>query len=143
MLFVSARCPQNMQDTAQRLPQSWPPGVSGNPHGSESKARQRARIDELVAAWCRPHGGVSVLSPAELHIARMAAELSLHRPKRHVDALHAASVFSRLMSQCGLATRYGRPRDVVAEPWEPSLDEYRAKIDDALASLQRGGDDGR
>jgi hypothetical protein len=43
-----------MQNTAQTKPHLWPPGVSGNPAGSLTKAARRERVHKIVEAWAAP-----------------------------------------------------------------------------------------
>src|SRR5262245_33100096 len=66
---------------------------------AESKVARRERIERICAEWCRPFGGLAVLQPAELALLRTAAELSLHCPRRHEDAIRCANTISRIMAQ--------------------------------------------
>jgi hypothetical protein len=96
----------------------WQKGVSGNPAGKESLARRRERIEATVEAWCAPYGGPSILQPAEMALVRRAAELSLCRPRRHEDVIRYTNAISRILAQCGLATRH--ERELVVEEVPPA-----------------------
>jgi hypothetical protein len=102
---------------------TWVKGVSQNPRGRETKAQRLARIEAIIAGWCEPFGGVAVLQPAELALLRTAAELSLHHPRRAEDAVRYANTISRILAQCGLATKHARP---ARESAVQSLSQYLA-----------------
>jgi hypothetical protein len=53
----------------------WVPGRSQNPKGRESKAQRHARRERIIEEWCKPHGGLAALRPAELMLLHEAAEL--------------------------------------------------------------------
>jgi hypothetical protein len=108
----------------------WKPGVSANPAGKESRAARRARIEIIVAEWARPFGGIGVLAPAELMLARKAAELSLCRPKRAEDTIRYCNTVGRLLAQCGLANKHER------EPIEPEETPPSAPAFNALNWLR-------
>jgi hypothetical protein len=131
-----------MQDAEQAGEQSrrlgnpsWTPGVSQNPAGRESKAQRRERIERIVAGWCEPFGGPSILQPAEYALLRTAAELTLHRPRRHEDAVRYANTISRILAQCGLANKH--ERQPIEEPYEPPAKSAADIIGEHLDRLQR------
>src|SRR5262249_19838399 len=104
------------QGTDQKRPHLYKPGVSGHPAGKESKAARTARRDAIMTAWAQPHGGLAVLTPAELELLRIAAELSMCRPRNAEDRVRHANSISRILAQVGFTDR-GRRR---AEPEPPS-----------------------
>ena len=71
----------------------FPPGVSGYPHGRESKASRTARRERLIAHWTAPYGGIDALKPAELDLLHQAAELHLRniRARKAEDAVRIAN----------------------------------------------------
>jgi hypothetical protein len=54
-------------------PHRFRPGESGNPGG---KRAQRLRLEQKVAEYAAPYGGVAALAPDEIELLRQAAILS-------------------------------------------------------------------
>ena len=99
---------------------AWIRGVSQNPHGRESRAKRRARIDMIVADWCQSAGGVERFNPAELALLAKAAEMTLVLPRDPGNQVRVLNSVRSVLSQCGLL---GRKR----EPAKLSLAEYLAR----------------
>jgi hypothetical protein len=114
------------QTNEPRRAGQFPPGVSGYPHGRESKARRTARREKLIERWLAPHGGVGAVSPAELDLLHQAAELQLRniRAARAEDAVRICNAIAKVMAMVGLVGRDGQPAAALVEPQpEPEPEE--------------------
>src|SRR5262249_44131882 len=99
------------------LPHAFRPGQSGNPRGRESNANRKARIAQIVAAWCKPYGAPDVvLAPAEYALALKAAELSLAQARRHEDAVRICNALRAALDRVGLTSRHQREREAIEQP---------------------------
>jgi hypothetical protein len=120
-----------------RPSRGFPPGVSGHPHGRESKAARTARRERLISRWCEPYGGVSALEPAELDLLHQAAELHLRniRARKAEDAVRIANCISKILAQVGLVNRE-QPREQVEvepEPVPVPAESAREQIERGIA----------
>jgi hypothetical protein len=95
---------------------NWVPGRSQNPKGRESKAQRHARRERIIEEWCKPHGGLAALRPAELMLLHEAAELMLVRVRNSVEQLRRARMISAIMQQVGFVGKRDRRR----QPEPPS-----------------------
>jgi len=95
---------------------NWVPGRSQNPKGRESKAQRHARRERIIEEWCKPHGGLASLRPAELMLLHEAAELMLVRVRNSVDQVRRANTISKILAQVGFVDKRGRRR----QPEPPS-----------------------
>src|SRR6266508_3211547 len=110
---------------------NWVPGRSQNPKGRESKAQRHARRERIIEEWCKPHGGLAALRPAELVLLHEAAELMIVRVRNSVDQVRRAKTISKILQQVGFVDRHDRRRGPAAPsqfdhlrplgrgPWQP------------------------
>jgi hypothetical protein len=113
----------------------FPPGVSGYPHGRESKAARTARRERLISRWCEPYGGISALEPAELDLLHQAAELHLRniRARKAEDAVRIANCISKILAQVGLVNREQPREQVEVEPEPVPAESAREQIERGIA----------
>jgi hypothetical protein len=95
---------------------NWVPGRSQNPKGRETKAQRHARRERIIEEWCKPHGGLAALRPAELMLLHEAAELMLVRVRNSVEQLRRAGMISAILQQLGFVAK----RDRRGQPDPPS-----------------------
>jgi hypothetical protein len=120
----------------------FPPGVSGYPHGRESKAKRTARREALIRRWLAPHGGIDAITPAEHDLLHQAAELALRnvRARKAEDAVRIANL-SKILAQVGLCNRDGQHvRTVEDAPPEYVPGNAAGEIKAALAEALAQGD---
>jgi len=113
------------QNDDQKRAHLYPKGVSGHPAGRESKAARVARRDAIMAQWAEPFGGLASLRAAELELLRIAAELSMCRPRNAEDRVRHVNAIARVMAQLGFTDR-GRRR---AESDGPSPFDHLGIVD--------------
>jgi hypothetical protein len=126
-----------LQSTKHANRGHFPPGVSGYPHGRESKAKRTARREALIARWTAPYGGAAALEPAELDLLHQAAELHLRnvRARTAEDAVRIANTISKIMAQVGLVNRE-QPREPVEV--EPEPEPVPVPAESAREQIERG-----
>jgi hypothetical protein len=88
----------------QPRPQTFRPGVSGNPEG-KSKAARAARLAAKVAELSVDIGGVEKLSVIDKVLMEQAAALLLRRPKTYEDQVRFSNSIDRILR--GVAKRHG------------------------------------
>src|SRR5262245_42752286 len=110
------------QSDDQRRQHLYRKGESGNPRGRESKAARIERRDAIIAGWAEPVGGMAVLKPAELELLRIAAELSMSRPRNAEQRTRHANTISKIMAQVGFCDkRRRRPDPEAPSPFDHLL----------------------
>jgi hypothetical protein len=74
------------------------PGVSGNPRGRISNARQQASVEAKARELATALGGFDSLSATERAQLEIAAALLLRRPADDVNAVRLANAASRIIA---------------------------------------------
>jgi len=94
------------QETAERYPNRYKPGQSGNlkgrPSHAELRARQAAKARELAA----PLGGLEALNSIERTLIERCAELLCKRPRRYDEIVRRDNLVSRILRDL-VHRRYG------------------------------------
>lgn len=85
------------QETAQRYPNRYRPGQSGNPAGRPSRTQRRALLLGRATELAEPLGGLENLNAIERTLIEHAAELTLSRPRRHDERVATANIVNRIL----------------------------------------------